>query len=391
MGAAKEIATICITGMGMVASLGCDVRTACAAARADIRRSQEVDYFPVFSLADGSVSGITGHVVPEVTRGFEGNARLLRLAQAGLTDLRSRIHEDFLRSLAQSFFYLSIADPRRIYTGLELVLDESSRQGLEQEAQESGQTTFDGDEVRHLLVTAAQLARWPGEIIIRFVSCSGHAGVAQALAEAIEDLRTNRVTTAIVAGIDTLLAEDTLAWLNNTGRLRTPNLSSGLEPGEAAAFLVIENSDRGTAKHQPVNAIVEDVRLETESGTLLSGEQPRGYGLERTLRTVMDSAKWEEFSPPWVVTDQNGELHRALDWGNAMVRLRACSVGFAAPLLWYPAMSFGDTGAASGGVAVCMVACAFERDYAPSRCAFVLSSSDGPGRAAIVLRSPTTT
>ena len=72
-----------------------------------------------------------------------------------------------------------------------------------------------------------------------------------------------------------------------------------------------------------------------------------------------------------------------MEWGNAVVRLVAQSPRFAEPVLWYPAASFGDTGAASGAVALCMAIRAFERGYAPAQTATIISSADGSNRAAV--------
>jgi 3-oxoacyl-[acyl-carrier-protein] synthase-1 len=84
----------------------------------------------------------------------------------------------------------------------------------------------------------------------------------------------------------------------------------------------------------------------------------------------------------WVISDLNGEPYRAIDWGNALVRrIRA----LAEPVLWCPALWFGDTGAASGAVALCLAARAFERSYAPAPWSLVLSSADGPDRAAVIV------
>jgi hypothetical protein len=87
----------------------------------------------------------------------------------------------------------------------------------------------------------------------------------------------------------------------------------------------------------------------------------------------------------WIVTDHNGEAYRALDWGHALVRLGAIAPGFRSAPLLYPALSFGDTGAASGGVACCLVVEALARRWAPADAALVLSAADGPERTAVAL------
>ena len=52
---------IAITGRGMVSSLGNDVRTSCAAARAGLVRPGELDYFQDLSSGDGEDVGVTGY------------------------------------------------------------------------------------------------------------------------------------------------------------------------------------------------------------------------------------------------------------------------------------------------------------------------------------------
>jgi 3-oxoacyl-[acyl-carrier-protein] synthase-1 len=90
----------------------------------------------------------------------------------------------------------------------------------------------------------------------------------------------------------------------------------------------------------------------------------------------------------WVVSDHNGEFYRAVDWGNALVRLRARGEAFADPVTWYPATSFGDTGAVSSLVGICLVGRAWSRAYAPASTAVIAAASDGPERAAAVLADP---
>ncbi len=91
---------------------------------------------------------------------------------------------------------------------------------------------------------------------------------------------------------------------------------------------------------------------------------------------------------PWLVSDHNGENYRASELGHAIVRLRADHEAFAAPLVTYPAASFGDTGAASALLAIVTVVRAFARNHALADTALVLASSDGGLRgAAAIVRS----
>ncbi len=76
-----------IAGIGLVSALGCDAATSCAAARAGLVRSRVLDNFALRSAVDGEAEPVIGHPVSLLTRGFEGDARLMRLLQGALTDL----------------------------------------------------------------------------------------------------------------------------------------------------------------------------------------------------------------------------------------------------------------------------------------------------------------
>ena len=53
--------------------------------------------------------------------------------------------------------------------------------------------------------------------------------------------------------------------------------------------------------------------------------------------------------------------------------------------LWYPAISFGETGAAAVITAMAVALRAFARGYAPSRDLVVIGISDDGGRSSVVL------
>lgn len=368
----------------MVTSLGHDVITSCTAARAGIVRSVELDYFPVCSPEDGSISGVIGHPVPLLTEGFEGDVRLFRLAQAGLADLLRQVpHAPWKQ--AKAAFYLSLPNPRRIYTGINLIPNEEERKDKQEEAKEAELEPIDENRAQHLLQNAAQMSGWQGEPELRFVATSGNTGIAEALHKAIEDLIARRIEVAIAGGVDSLLEEDTLSWLENTGRLKTPAIPAGLQPGEASAFIVLETLSGAKARQAKVLGIVQALHLGEEARTLLSGEPPIGRGLEELISGVAEIARWEVGKPVWFIADQNGETYRAMEWGNAIVRLNAKLKIFATPILWYPAISFGDTGAIGCALSICMALSAFDFGYAPDQKAMVVSSSDEILRSVVLI------
>jgi hypothetical protein len=368
------VEALTITALGMVSALGCDAATACAAARAGIRRARRLDYFRLRS--DGEKESVAGHPVPIVAAGFEGRARLLRLLTAGMADLGSPGGE--------AAFYLSMPEPHRCFTGIRLVQDDAAREALiGRVGTDEPPREISRDEVQLLLSTAAGHAGWPGRATLRFVSCAGHAGVAEAMERAIADLRSGAVEEAVVGGVDSLLDEDTLQWLQNTGRLKTKGVPAGLQPGEACALVRLRAGRKAGTDDAPL-AAVEAVRTAMEPDPFLTGAPSRGTGLVEALSTVAEP----DADRAWVICDQNGESYRAAEWGYALCRMAGRFRGLAGSVVWYPAASFGDTGAASGAIAVCLAARAIERGYAPLTPAIVTMCSDGPARGALRIRPP---
>jgi 3-oxoacyl-[acyl-carrier-protein] synthase-1 len=386
---------VCVTACGMIGPLGYDVRTNAAAVRAGMANGRELD-FRIRSSVDGDAEAVVGHAVPDYTHGFEGPARLERVAQGALGDL-ARQTAGVRWGAVRHAFYLSLPDPRRIATGMGLVADDEAREtraGRVKELEADVPPAPPPAELaQRLLRRAAAAARWHGEPSVGFATTGGHTGVAEAVRAAALDLAENRVDAAVVGGVDSLLDEDTLVWLQNTGRLKCSGVPDGLQPGEAGAFFVLERSGDGAASRKPTGEVLADVTagaVAEEAGALLAGGLSTGRGTAEVLLDLLrQQPQWrEEGAAAWVVLDHNGETYRAMDWGHAAARLAGPARFVADAVTEFPAASLGDTGAASGAVAVCLAAVAFRRRYARARTAAVVSVGDGPGRAGFLLRAP---
>ena len=372
---------LAFTGMGMVASLGLDVVTNCAAARAGLLRPREIEDFPIQSLQDGLVSGLIAHEASQATRGFEGFARLVRLMHFGLRDLLRQIGPNYWQG-RRGGFYLSLPSPIRIYEGVEWIHDEGARSiRMAQRREAEGSTQRADDLARLLLARAGSLAGWTGDLPLRFATNMGRTGVVASLQKAAEDLRSNVVDVAVVGAVDTLLEEDVLVWLAETMRLKTANSPVGLQPGEGAAFLSLELE--GVARRHSLKTlgVLEALSTGQESRPWVSGEMPIGDGLTQAISEASGPTLGGE--APWLVADHSGESYSALDWGHATAKLRAKSPEFGKMNVWYPAISFGDTDSAFGAIAICMVLRAFHRAYAPSPNALIAFAALGPARAAL--------
>jgi 3-oxoacyl-[acyl-carrier-protein] synthase-1 len=372
-----------VVGLGMVASLGTDVVTNCAAARAGLSRSAPVEHYLIRSEVEGDPEPVIAHQASLYTRGFEGEARLVRLAQGALTDLIARSAAvDWMSGGVR--FYMALPSAWRSYEGIDLIPDEEGQRArstklaaLKEDPASAAQRS---DPIRgtRILRKAAVLAQWPTEVAVP--TCfAGHAGGLEAVSAALSDLSTNAARVAVVLGIDSLLDEETLDWLNSCQRLKCDGTPTGCQPGEAAAAvaLTLETPTR------PVPS-VRAVSIAHEQRSLLAGGSGTGQALATTIAAC---AKAVPSETAWVVSDHNGEVYRANDWGYAVVRLRSQFESFAEPVVWYPALSFGDTGAASALAGICVAVRAWERNYAPATTALIAAASEGSGRAALCLES----
>jgi hypothetical protein len=374
-----------VAGCGMVAALGPDVLTNCAAARAGISRASSIENYRGRSDVEGVPESIPGHQATLFTRGFEGDQRLVRLAQGALADLLARTTQiDW--TVTPHRFYVSMPDSWRIDTGNQLIPENEVREARDQErlarVAEDGVFPADLPDGRASAVVqqAALLARWPTDPAVRYVG-SGHAGGIEAIRAARAELASGATSLAVVLGMDSLLDEDTLEWLRLCARLKCDGLPTGLQPGEAGVAIALTAvADTRVAAPPAVLLRAAGAR---EGRTLISGASPVGEALAAVIARSWTATD----ADPWIISDQNGELYRAMEWGYALVRLRGQFPAFAEPTLWYPAVSFGDTGAASGLVAVCVAVRAWERRYAPSNVALILSTSEGDARAALALAS----
>jgi 3-oxoacyl-[acyl-carrier-protein] synthase I len=376
--------TVVLTGCGLVTALGLDAANACAAARAGILRAAQLDAYPIRSLADGSVSGAVGHAVPLLTEGFEGEARLIRLLQGGFEDLARQCPEAPWKR-KRTAFYLSVPDIHRLFSGAELVADDAARKEMREAAKAAGNTSPGEARAARLLSEGARMAKWPGRPELKWCADSGNTGVAEAILRASDDLRAGACEVGIVGGVDSLLDEDTLFWLEQTGRLKTPNLATGLQPGEAGGFLVFEKAPVASAQNRRTLTRLETVCLGMEAHPLVSGEPPSGVGLAEVVYRAATTTPWGRQRPFWLIHDLNGESYRAQEWGGALFRLAARERALAEPKVWLSAASFGDTGAATGVVQACMALRAFERSYAPAGFAGMVSTASGGRRGCFVL------
>jgi 3-oxoacyl-[acyl-carrier-protein] synthase-1 len=343
--------TIVITGIGMCSSLGNAVM-ACAAARAGVTMSRELPDF-VITCNDGTDAVIVGNPVATAA-GFRGMGKLLNLGMGALDDL-----------LGQTDLRSQNLDKTGLYVCLR--------------APGPGDPP-DGDRLCAELVALVSL---PVPEANRSHVAEGHAGFVRAAGAASAKLRAGHLHRCLVGGVDSLLDQAVLEALIGSGRLKTPDKPDGLQPGEAGAFVLLERLDGARRREADILAVMAGSSLASEPDHAGSDRPCRGIGLTAALSPLLDDGAEGGL---WLVSDHNGEHFRANELGSTRARAPAAFPALRAARPWYPAASFGDTGAASAAIAACMVARAFRRGYAPAASALILSSSEQEPRGALRFR-----
>lgn len=359
---------IVITGVGMCSSLG-NAALACAVARTGMSMSRELPDFLVRD-EDGAEEAAFGDPVRGAD-GFQGMARLLCLAWPALEDL---LEMSDIRALP----------PER--TGLYLCLpDLASRRDEENSAPEPrAQRRSPGPSLCARLVQLGALALPKSEW--NHLD-EGQTGVVRAIAAASIKLRTGQWHRCLVGGVDSLLEPAALAWLLRTGRLKTPIKPDGLRPGEAGAFVLLERFDVARRRSAEILGVVAGAALTTDEPSAEHASHGQGAGLSEAVTRLLATAD-DAMLPMWLISDHNGEHRRAEELGNAIARLSQRFPRLVGGPRWFPAMSFGDTGAASAAVAIAMATRSFARGYAGGSSAMVVASSDGGDRAALRIDRP---
>ncbi|MFY0522369.1 hypothetical protein ACN28I_03845 [Archangium gephyra] len=358
---------LALTGMGLLSSIGHDVVTTCAALRAGLVRPAPIIGTDVLELDSGEMVPVMGHPVKGVTEGFLFVGLWTRMAERAIRDLLEYgglpdpDRSDFWRT-CELLLVTPHLDPAR-FPLLDGPVDESFlKDGY-------ASTLL---EITRLAIPTARAHAFP----------AGHVGVAAALETAARIIEGGRAERCLIIAVDSYLEPDTLDWLAGHRRLKTGDNPVGLMPGEAGVALLLESSRAVEARGGHVDAWIHDAAL-VDTGSPREKKDARrdGSALAKLLSSLMPELPFRGD----VVVDLNGEQWRAREFGTALAHL---GTGLAEARVLLPATSLGDTGAASGGVGVCMAARAFARGYARTQESVVVSLSETGQAAAIRLSHP---
>ncbi|MEM1450264.1 MAG: hypothetical protein AAGI22_14205 [Planctomycetota bacterium] len=372
--------SVTVAAIGMTSALGPDAASACAAARAGIVRAADLPGFTLIRKDDGEPEAVRGHAAHSATRGFEGYGRLLALARQAALDLAHDADRN-AAELGRLGLYLAIGSTERFRAGLERVEVERVRSSLEEEiaAAEAGPG---GEE---LAAAIERTLGWSFGGRKPVIFAGEHTAFAEACLRAARDIGAGQIDRAVVGVVDSLVDPLALRWLLATDRLKTGNAPTGLMPGEAGVLVLLEKPS-ATPPGDAERPLLRAVALDHDPVDRYAEAPPLGVGLARVLEALATTAS-DPAALGWVLVDQNGETFRGTDWGHAVIRLVSNHDELHDASVWPIAAEFGDTGAASGGVALCCAVRAFARGYAPRAAATIVSAADSGDRAALFLQT----
>lgn len=352
--------SIVVTGIGMRTPVGNDTVQSCAVIRTGIARLAQ---WPHLALGASEQGVVVAALDPEL-----GDEPWPIKAE----DMASQpLHEALWQA--------------QIYDGVEYRARTRSKIGAFLALPAPVAERVEPDALRLFLIEAKKHCIAPAQADKVEVHCLDHASTALAIARAVGALDAGEIGAAVVGAMDSHLSSSWLQILANHKRIKTDASGVGFVPGEAGVFLVLEREEHATARGVTPLARIVAVGLDREQVPLGGDVVPRGDGLTRAVRACLQAAGGGA-DIERVISDLNGERWRSLEYSVVATRcLTALARGFRH---WIPADCVGDTGAASGALAVGMALRGFARGYAGAGNVLILSSSPTGERGALVLGRP---
>lgn len=332
---------VAIRGIGMVTAVGLSAPASAAALRAGISRLEILEDYEVLE-ADDELGSPTGARVPILTEGREGIERLLAMARPAL--------EEALREAS-----VLPGTPVQVLCGVAV-------------PPHAGRSIDRHGELAPALEQHLEACGWPSgvELVV-----AGRASALQAIRRALTEVRNGGPVLA-AGGVDCWSDAIGLQYLDQQRRLRSGIKGSGVLPGEAAGFVALTPPG---GKGAP-----ELARIRAAAGA----HEPTPIA-EPTRAVPMSEVLFAlglRDPRPLVVSDLNGERHRAHEWMFAEAR----ALRYEGLLReWTPAEGIGDAGAAMGAVCVGVGAIALARGYARAAEVLVWGASDEGAREATLL------
>jgi 3-oxoacyl-[acyl-carrier-protein] synthase-1 len=244
------------------------------------------------------------------------------------------------------------------------------------------------------LLGLTELAIAPGAAQLLPGGAAAAVGAFERAADLFSRTSLDRV---VVIATDSWLDPLSMRSLAADNRLKSGEQPVGLCPGEAGVALLLERpsaaSGRGARGEARVAAAVAsppaappEEGVDPHTARLTSVEDT-AKRLALAVRQTLVAAQISEPFTGTIVLDLNGEEWRARVWGSAQSRLvDVVDFDRSTPLI--PAISFGDTGAASGLLGLCLGTRAYARGYAAAPRTLLCSVSEGGAVGALLLEAP---
>jgi len=345
------MSNLAITATNCITAVGHDGRLTAAAARAGIACFYEHDGF-----MDQDGNPVTIAPIREIEGGnpYDSAARMADIAALCLKNMLNELFED------------SSQRPARIKLFMGVPATDRPGKRFEENC---------ADPLK-LIVEA-----WATDAQVEFIR-KGNASMQYALDAVSEVLARNPDTLCIVGGVDSLVMESVLKWLDRAGRLKSvsPGRHQGLIAGEAVGFVIIEDQEQAVLAGRPVLARITSHGLAEEPSPRASARPTRNDGLTAACHAALQGMQGKDIRA--VFGDLNGEKSRAMEW--SMADMRCFRERCEGRGLWHPADCYGDVGAASGVVLANMITQGFMRRWLPSP-VLMFCSDDHGACGAVVL------
>lgn len=345
-----------ITSLGMISSVGRDVVTSCASIRAGISRHSEIGYFEMLDYDLDELTPLIGHPILAYTEGFNIVGLWIRVAVGCIEDL---ICYGTLPQKSDTTFWEK--------TGVIAVTPVINDDRFDSDA--------DLDLVKEsYLYRLFDFLDFPVLRNNLDVVCMDHYGTIEAIKQAAQKISESYIERVIVLAVDSYLDPLTLEWLSLHKRLKTSDNPVGLAPGEAGACFMLESLESSSNRKAHVEGIVKGFAEGLESNHYFTKEVNSGFGLSNAINDTLSMASLKAPFIGDIISDLNGENWKAREL--ACARLRVGRQISPASRLSLPCETTGETGTASGAVAVCVAVRSFVRNYSMSDDVLITSSSD---------------
>jgi 3-oxoacyl-[acyl-carrier-protein] synthase-1 len=213
---------------------------------------------------------------------------------------------------------------------------------------------------------------------------AGHSAGAIALHEAFEKVHSGAFEFALCGGVDSYFEPETMTWLEAAGQIHGADYNSwGFVPGEASAFVLL-TSARGAKRYNMNIALKIITTAIAKEGNLIKSDAVCiGEGLSDLFRALAADLPADS-KVDQLFCDMNGEPYRADEFGFAS--LRAGEMFRNPEEFATPAVSWGDTGAASGPLFLILAEAAARRRYGSGPLIAAFTSAESGERCGFVAR-----